>query len=255
MPDNYHLIRGPLAAMNTLNPYAAPETPPAEPSEVRWHREFELTQRGIRCHSGLELPPACLVTGDRTDLAATTIAGRAVQPWLVYVIWWGIATMLVFAIFCLVLVFRMPGSITVNSPVMILLVTGFPFMAALLLVFGYSRLSAPIQLKVYHSRGLRKWRWMMNFLGFCPAVVIFLLRIVHLRVGIAMLAPLAGVFLILSVMAGKKLAGIRPVVRWVSDDLFEVSGFSKPFRNVLDQHVANAAGKITDSITADTASE
>jgi hypothetical protein len=255
MPDNHHLVRGSSTAMNSLNPYAAPETPPAEPGEVRWHQDFELTQRGIRCRSGLELPAACLVTGDRTDLAGTIILLRAVQPWLVYVIWWGIPTMLVFAIFCVVLVFRLPGSVTVNSPVMILLVTGLPFLAALLLVFGYSRLSAPIQLKVYHSRGLRRWRWMMNFLGFCPAVVIFLLRIVHLRVGIAMLAPLAGVFLILSVMAGKKLAGIRPVVRWVSDDLFEVRGFSKAYRQVLEQHVANAAGKITDSVTAHTASE
>jgi hypothetical protein len=239
--------------MNSLNPYCAPETPPAEPSEVHWHQEFELTQRGIRCRSGLELPAACLVTGERTDLVARNILLRAVQPWLVTVIWWGIAATAILAVLSVVLVFRTARP-TVNSPAMILLFVGLPFLAALVLVFGYSRLSAPIHLKVYHSRRVRKWQWVMNILGLFPAGAILLLRFMHLQVGFVMMT-LAGVYLIVAVIVGKKLEGIRPVVRWVSDDLFEVRGFSKPFRNVLEQQATTAANPATAPNIAGTASE
>jgi hypothetical protein len=229
--------------MNSDNPYAAPDVHPTEPGAVRWHHDFELTPRGIRCRSGLELPAACLVTGERTDLVVTNIVLRAVQPWLVTVIWWGIAGMVVFAVFSVVLVFRM-AILTVNSPVMIFLFVGLPFLAALMVVFGYSRLSALIHLKAYHSQRVRKWRWVMNILGLFPAVAILLLRFMHLQVGFVMIT-LAGVYLILAVFVGKKLEGMRPVVRWVSDDLFEVSGFSKPFRNVLEQQAATVANTAT----------
>jgi len=93
----------------------------------------------------------------------------------------------------------------------------------------------------------------MTILSLCPAVALFLLRVLHLQAGFAMLA-LAGVFVILSVIAGKKIEGMRPVVRWLSDDLFEVRGFSKAYREVLEQHAADAAGKVSDPVNASTLS-
>ena len=47
------------------NPFAPP-TPDTVPKRGETHREFQLTAKGIRCRTGLELPQVCLVTG-RTD--------------------------------------------------------------------------------------------------------------------------------------------------------------------------------------------
>lgn len=47
------------------NPYAPP-TPDAVRKRGETHWQFQLTAKGIRCRTGLELPMICLVTG-RTD--------------------------------------------------------------------------------------------------------------------------------------------------------------------------------------------
>ena len=49
------------------NPYAPP-TPDAVPKRGETHREFQLTAKGIRCRTGLELPMICLVTGRTHDI-------------------------------------------------------------------------------------------------------------------------------------------------------------------------------------------
>ena len=53
--------------MNHDNPYSAPS---AEPHAKRGttHHEFQLTEKGIRCRAGLELPKICLVTGSTENL-------------------------------------------------------------------------------------------------------------------------------------------------------------------------------------------
>lgn len=53
--------------MNHDNPYSAPT---AEPHAKRGttHHEFQLTEQGIRCRAGLELPKICLVTGSIENL-------------------------------------------------------------------------------------------------------------------------------------------------------------------------------------------
>ena len=53
--------------MNHDNPYSAPTAePPAKRSTT--HHEFQLTEKGIRCRAGLELPKICLVTGSIENL-------------------------------------------------------------------------------------------------------------------------------------------------------------------------------------------
>ena len=49
------------------NPYAPP-TPDAVRKRGETHWQFQLTAKGIRCRTGLELPMICLVTGRTDDL-------------------------------------------------------------------------------------------------------------------------------------------------------------------------------------------
>lgn len=49
------------------NPYAAP-TAEFRPKRGLIHHDFEFTERGIRCRTGLELPKICLVTGSTDNL-------------------------------------------------------------------------------------------------------------------------------------------------------------------------------------------
>ena len=50
------------------NPYSVP-TAQASPQRGATHNEFQLTDKGIRCRSRLELPKVCLVTGATENLA------------------------------------------------------------------------------------------------------------------------------------------------------------------------------------------
>jgi hypothetical protein len=49
------------------NPYAAP-TAEIRPKRGVIHHDFEFTERGIRCRTGLELPKICFVTGGTDNL-------------------------------------------------------------------------------------------------------------------------------------------------------------------------------------------
>lgn len=54
-------------AMIDDNPYSAP-TEELCPKRSVIHHDFEFTERGIRCRTGLELPKICLVTGSTDNL-------------------------------------------------------------------------------------------------------------------------------------------------------------------------------------------
>jgi hypothetical protein len=56
-----------LMTINNDNPFSAPTAePPAKRGTT--HHEFHLTEKGIRCRAGLELPKVCLVTGATENL-------------------------------------------------------------------------------------------------------------------------------------------------------------------------------------------
>ncbi len=54
------------------NPYSAPTAEPL-PQQDALHREFQLTEKGIRCRTQLELPKICLVSGRTDDLVLNSV--------------------------------------------------------------------------------------------------------------------------------------------------------------------------------------
>ncbi len=61
------------------NPYSAPSEEP-RPKRGATHHDFEFTEKGIRCRTGMELPKICLVTGSTDNLVPYRVALMQVSP-------------------------------------------------------------------------------------------------------------------------------------------------------------------------------
>ena len=86
-------MRGKAMTSTNDNPYAAPTLEPLQKAAKK-HHEFQVTDKGILCRKGLELPKICLVTG-RTDNLVVRRVGFIWTPLSAMVIMFG-STLFIF---------------------------------------------------------------------------------------------------------------------------------------------------------------
>lgn len=246
-------MRGDVTMIDN-NPYSAPTEQPHLKRGMT-HHDFELTENGIRCRTGLELPKICLVTG-RTDNLVTHRIGLLWMSPFSKVILFGIPF---FGVIFPIAFYFLNRSDSGRSQQQILSIKWLPiawssaFQFGILLTIWKSPrgvVTAMIQNSV--RRRIRIRQWIAAFAGISGAVIGGMMIMSVIRGGdwnmALLVTSLIGLAIVIIALGGGWRPGRKPrlnlnglklkVIDYQSGQ-FEIAGFTEQFLTALRSHQRN----------------
>ncbi len=229
------------------NPYAPP-TPDAVLKRGETHRQFQLTAKGIRCRTGLELPRVCLVTCRTDDLEPIPIKLMWNSPFTKRILIAAPALMAALPIGQLFIaryfpvdefpLLRQLQRVSWLSPVLVVFAIQIPMMAAMLLspkasLTGFVHRDTQRQMK-YH-----KWLLVLTMTGFPISVGLIVFYLIQ-GAGVSLLVLFGlcviGSFMFLILWSRrnrKRFPGLALKAIGHQHGQFEVGGFSPIYLQAL----------------------
>jgi hypothetical protein len=227
--------------MNTdnesLNPYAASTTTDVATSSVAWHRDFQLVGKKLRCHSGLQLPDYCLVTGHSNDVVPLPLSIYASGKSVRHYRFWGIGLMLSVP---LVVIFAIavggPAPAESSVAVIVTIISALLILGLVLFLLG-GRHGQHLVLQAVVDRNRLMWGRRLGVIPSWALVLVLVLRVGGFVSSDSILLPL--VFFSIGGQWGARWIFSRGTqLRAVVDEqgVFEISGFSNAFLKRLKEH-------------------
>lgn len=219
------------------NPYAVSTTGDLASSSVAWHRNFQLVGRKLRCHSGLQLPDYCLVTGHSNDVVPLSLSILASGKSVRHYRFWGIGLMLSVP---LVVFFAIAvgGSAPAESSVAVIvtIVSALLILGLVLFLLG-GRRGQHLVLQAVVDRNRLMWGRRLGVIPSWALVLVLGLRVGGFVSSDSILLPL----IMLSIggqWCSRWIFSRGTQLRAVVDEqgVFEISGFSNAFLKRLKEH-------------------
>jgi hypothetical protein len=216
------------------NPYAAPESTEVSTDTIASHQNFMRVGNKVRCRSGLQLPPYCLVTGVAEDLLPLPLSLWAPGKSLRRYRFGGIGLMLAVPIVS-ALAFLFGAGPPADPFLIVLFISALLILGLVLFLLGGRRGQMCILQGVVDRRRLV---WGRRFAA-VPSWFLVLFLAASVTMGwnsgygfslLLLFSVLGQLFSNLVFLRGTQL---RAVV--ADDGVFELSGFSKAFLKRLEE--------------------
>jgi hypothetical protein len=233
------------SAIQSDNPYAPPQEISNRTVQVTAEdRDFELTETGILCRSGVTLPRICLVTAQTDNLRTLTLKLLAPSDGLRTLRYLATGLLLI-PLGILLVIYLVVGQNSPQEAIPLYFLLGVWAFVAMLINLAVELNTPRVYLKVCLSaQKYRQWKWLQW--AVLPAV--------GLAASSEMLKKVFGVtglylcwFLVLLTLAffrrrlsKRWLEGANLIATQKSEEHFEVTRFSVPFMAALREHVISS---------------
>lgn len=222
------------------NPYAVSTPGDLASSSVAWHRNFQLVGRKLRCHSGLQLPDYCLVTGHSNDVVPLPLSIYAPGKSVRHYRFWGIGLLLSVP---LVVFFAIavggPAPAESSVAVIVTIISALLILGLVLFLLG-GRRSQHLVLQAVVDRNRLMWERRLVVISSWTLALVLGLRVGGFVSSGSIFLPL-GLFSIGGQWGARWIFRRGTQLRAVVDEqgVFEISGFSNAFLKRLKEQ-ANA---------------